>query len=100
MSRTRRSGYRWKYVCHGHAYTYEELNELFPSRGYRDITWSWTGAEFHSKDLRDGNNEMMTSPPKWFKRIKRRCERRRMNAAVRDEKLIPVFRTSDRWDWW
>lgn len=100
MSRTYRSGYQWKYVANGHAYTYEELRKLFPNRGLRDITWSWTGAGFRTKKLRDGNNEMMTSPPKWFKRLNRRAERRRQDAAIRDGREMPRFKTRDRWEWW
>jgi hypothetical protein len=100
MSRTYRSGYEWKYMANGNFYTYDEIKELFGKEVWR-LTLGWTGAEFHSKrKLRDGNTEMMTSPPKDFKRLQRRQERRNMDADVRDGKPMRTYKKRDRWDWW
>lgn len=38
-------------------------------------------------------------PPKWFKTLKRRLERARLNRAMREGKDIPVVKKNDIWEW-
>ena len=51
------------------------------------------------KKSRDG--KPWGKPPKWFKKMKRKAERSRVNNAMRNEKYddIPTFKHSDSWDW-
>ena len=100
MSRTYRSGSEWKHMANGHFYTWDEIDKLFGKGQMWRLALGWKGAEFFTNRLRDGNKEMMTSPPKDFKRLQRRQERRNMDADVRDGKPMRTYKTRDRWDWW
>ena len=48
---------------------------------------------------RTNHNKPYYKPPKWFKVVKRKLERARMNRALREGKDIPVVKRSDIWDW-
>jgi len=99
MSRTYRKGIDWKYQVNGHRYDWDDVDRMFGAQMWR-LAWGWTLVGRRDKKMRDGNTSVMSGPPKWYKRLNRREERRKMDAAIRDDRDMPRFRTRDRYEWW
>ena len=101
MSRTYREGVTWLYHIHGHYYEFPPVGTLS-----RQDWESWRGAHMariENSECRDGkhNNGLMTSPSApWFKVIRRRERRRAEKQAVYLGKEPPLFKKSDRYNWW
>ena len=100
MSRTYRDGVSWLYKLHGHYY------EFPPASALRQHWEDWRGvhlARVENSQCRDGKfrNGLMTSASApWFKVIRRRERRRAENQAVYLGKELPIFKKSDRYNWW
>lgn len=46
------------------------------------------------KDVKPGQK-----PASWFKRLRRRIRRAKIQAALRAGREIPIFKKDDEWDW-
>ena len=111
MSRTRRSGIEWLRVAGGEFYTWDQYDTLVEEYRkkhnnkhecfIRYPMWSWSLEGKHTKDCRDGkhHNGVMGSAPAWYKKLRRRRERRIVRECMHHGKEIPHKRKSDSWYW-
>jgi len=85
-------------VANGRSWTWEEEKAYVAEMG---LSWGtprgWKGHYVIDRKCRD--KKVWDKPDKCFKSMKRRVERSRVNAALRNGKEVPEFRKSDRWDW-
>lgn len=95
MSRTYRRHEESKLIVHGHAKTWSDEQQAAKAVGA--WTLGWHSSRYVNRRARD--SKPWDKPPKVFKQIKRRKERARMNAALRQNLDLPVVHKTDRWEW-
>jgi hypothetical protein len=100
MSRTYRTHLEWKLRAYGRDWSWEEerkfIENVYGCRWFL-IRLGWKGYNCINKKSRD--RKPWDKPSRDFKGMKRRIERSKVKAAVRNGKDIPEFRKSDQYDW-
>jgi hypothetical protein len=94
MSRTIRKHLDGVYVISGKIIPWKDINR-------NEFPYSiMIGYHYRTKLLKARDSKPWGKPPKWFKVMKRRAERSRVNNAIRsDKEYLPEFKRSDRFDW-
>ena len=91
MSRTYRTYLDGEYIANGEIIHWRNID--------RDSFPYGMGIHYRYRLIKNRDHKPWGKPPKWFKQIKRRIERAKVNHALRTDKDIPIFKRSDRWDW-
>lgn len=113
MARTYRKHPQWDYVDPAYAELGHEEYKAYIDTYHpkHRPKLEYFGGRFKTvfytrKNGRDGVN-FYSSPPKWFKRLKRRKERFAVKKVLRkafyDEEhyeKLPTYKASDRYEWW
>lgn len=75
----------------------DEIKAAGQSGYYRGIpSAGWKGIHIFEKQR---DRKPWNKPPKWFKQQNRRIERAQVKQALCNEKDIPIFKNTDRYEW-
>jgi len=92
MSRTVRMHLDGEYVINGKIISWKDIDKFAYPR--------MMGYHYRLKILKARDSKPWGKPPKWFKTMKRRAERSKVNNALKvDKEYLPVFKKSDMYDW-
>jgi len=93
MSNTYRTHLDGEYIIQGQIIHWRDLK-------HGDYPFPWgMGFCYRLRLMKARDRKPWGKPPKWFKQMNRRIERAREKQALRNDKEIPIWKKSDRWDW-